>query len=340
MKDLTLQINLSAGDLGYAKMTVPVLVNAHRLHAAEKLAIVDCCRPQKTQVVDPDRRFPEPEFTRRVAQICNMAEELKVAGYFDRIVYLYPNDALRDQVSRKYLRGIIRETHDAGGVTLFGYLAAWEIPTTRYVLHYDADMLLYQECGFDWAVEAKRLMQKDKRVVSASPRLCPPLKTEQAIQKVKVYSRKNKGRNCIPSEGGWLNDWFSNRCFLIDRDRLRDCLPLLKGRFLWETILRKFLNRGYPPSSEMMLFHRLCDVGGWRLVLNTEQAWLLHPLGPDKLRRYLELLPEILHAISEKHFPEEQRGFENINLNAWENFLNNGSVQSTQKVEKAHHEAL
>jgi len=316
MHDTTLQINLSPGDIAYAQMTVPALVEAHRANVDEKLAIVDCCRPQRTKIVDPDRRFPEPEFSQRVEQICAIAEELKAKGYLNRIVYLRPGEPLLSLLSRKYLGNWVHETHDYGGCALISYLAALEVPKTRYILHYDADMLLYQISGYDWSVEAKYLMDREYQAVAASPRISPPFSKEKNISDAPSL---HEGRPLSTVEGGWRNDWFSTRCYLIDGEKLASYLPLLQGRLLLETLAMKYLNRGYPRSPEIMLFKRVGVAGGWRLNLKFEQAWLLHPA--TKPPRYLELLPQIQRAIQQGQVPVEQRGYADINLSAWEDFL-------------------
>lgn len=316
MHNVTLQINLSPGDIAYAQITVPSLVEAHRASVDEKLAIVDCCRPQRTKIVDPERRFPEPKFSQRVEKICAIAEELKDKGYLDRIVYLHPDDPLLPALSRKYLRNWVHETHDYGGCALMAYLAAFELTATRYILHYDADMLLYQASGYDWSDEAKYLMDKELNAVAATPRISPLFSKEKDIPDAPSLHEE---RSLIPVEGGWRNDWFSNRCYLIDRDKLSRYLPFIQGQILLETLAVKYLNRGYPRSPEMMLFRRVGRTGGWRLNLKSEQAWLLHPA--TKPPRYIELLPQIQHEIRQGQVPEEQRGYADINLSAWEDFL-------------------
>lgn len=318
MPNCTLQINLSPGDVAYAESTVPYLAEAHRDSVDEKLAIVDCCRPQKTKIVDPDQRFPEPGFSQRVEKICAIAESLKVKGYLDRIVYLRPNDPLFPLLSKKYLRNVVKETHDYGACALMSYLAGLEIPTTRYILHYDADMLLYQQPGYDWSVEAQNLMEKEEKAVAASPRTSPPFATEKNMTDAPSL---HEGRPFFSVTGGWCNDWFSTRCYLIDQEKLASYLPLLQGRLLIETLAVKYLNRGYPRSPEIMLFKTVGGAGGWRLNLKSEQAWLLHPA--TKPPRYLELLPLMLKAVQQGKVPREQKGYADINLAAWEEFLPN-----------------
>lgn len=316
MHDVTLQINLSPGDIAYARTTVPSLVEAHRANVDETIAIVDCCRPQRTKIVDPDRRFPAVEFSQRVEQIRAIAEELKAQGYLDRIVYLHPHDPLLSVLSQKYLRNIVRETHDYGGCALMSYLAALEVPTTRYVLHYDADMLLYQAPGYDWSVEARYLIDRQPQAVAASPRISPPFNQDDRVPDAPSL---HEGRPLIPVEGGWRNDWFSTRCFLFDRHKLSEYLPLLQGRTLLETLIVKYLNRGYPRSPEIMLFQQVGRSGGWRINLKSDRAWLLHPA--TKPPRYIELLPQIQYEIQQHRIPERQRGYADIILSAWEEFL-------------------
>lgn len=327
MAGITLQINLSPGDIPYAEVLVPALVGAHPRSVEERLAIVDCCRPQRTQLVDPEMRFQEPEFSRRVERICAIAEDLRKSGYFDRIVYLRRGSPLFATLARKYLRGLIRETHDCWACALMAYLAAFETPTTRYVLHYDADILLHQEPGFDWSTVARDLMDEHPRALMATPRVSPP--PRDAANGTDIPSQHNSGGILLGSEPAfWRVLWFSTRCFLLDRRKLEEFLPLLRGRFLGETLLRKWLKRSYPPSPETMLFRSAGEAGAWRMDLRTPRAWLLHPL--DKSSRFLNLMPRLLEAVQKGYLPDEQRGWEDLRLPAWETYLGTASLKHGQ----------
>lgn len=317
MHNVTLQINLSPGDTKYASITVPALAKSHRDHVDEILAIVDCCKPQKTKIVNPEQRFPEPLFSQRVEKIRAITEDLKRQGYVDRIVDLTPGNSLQAIIARKYLGNWVNETHDYGGCALMSYLAAFEVSHTRYLLHYDADMLLYQSLNYDWSVEARYLMEKAPKAVAASPRISPPFSQEKQLPDAPSL---HEGRPLTSVEGGWRNDWFSTRCYLIDQEKLSTYLPLIQGNILGETLVRKYLKRGYPRSPEIMLFQRIGRAGGWRLNLKSENAWLLHPA--TKPSRYLELLPQIKDSVLEGKVPVEQRGFADIKLSKWELFLN------------------
>lgn len=314
MHNVTLQINLSPGDINYAEITIPPLVNYHHQSVDEKIAIVDCCRPNKIQ-----NRFSEPGFSQRVEKISQIAEKLKAAGLLDRIVYLYPDDPLFEKTYRKYTNNLINVTHDSWGCALTSYLAVFEVTNTRYVLHYDADMLLYQAANYDWSVEAKSRMEKYNQAVAATPRVSPPFSEKKGLPDSPSLHKGDKP--AILDDGFWRVFWFSTRCFLIDKQKLFTYLPLLQGSYALETIMRKYLNRSYPPSPEVMISRRLLNANCWRLDLKTEQAWLLHPA--EKPIEYLKLLPQIQKAISFGQFPVQQAGYENILLKDWHSFLNN-----------------
>jgi hypothetical protein len=314
--NITLQINLSAGDLHYAKMTVPALVGAHRASVKRILFVVDCCKPQRTKIVNPDSRFPEPEFGRKVKTICEMAAQWRAEGLCTDLFLLQPESDLIPTLRAKYLRNVIKESHDCCGCGLLSYLAGLELPGTRYVLHYDADVLLYQKTGYDWGLDALACMQESASIIAATPRISPPFAPQRNLPDAPSL---HEGRPSTAVRDGWLNDWFSTRCFLIDKEKLARYLPLVKGRILWETLARKLLNRGYPCSPEIMLFRTVGGMGGRRLNLKTKDAWILHPTSkPDS---YVAMLPQILQAVREGAVPETQCGYSEVNLAAWERFL-------------------
>lgn len=319
MRDVTLQINLSPGDPSYARETVPPLIEAHKDSVDEVLLVVDCCRPQGTRIVDRERTFPKPEFEKDLGEIRSIASSFEEKGLADDVVFLEPEDDIIGHISGKYLRGIINETHDFGGTALMSYLAGLEIPDTQYVLHYDGDMLLHQADEYDWCVVAQEFMEESK-AVAATPRVSPPFATERQMGDAPSV---HPGRPFEPIEGGWKNDWFSTRCFLMDKEKLAEYLPLVQGRLLLETVVGKLVRHAYPRSPEMMFFKRIGKSGGWRLNLSSEQAWLLHPNNKGEL--FLELLPRIQSAISEGVVPEEQRGYANVDLEVWQRYFRNSS---------------
>lgn len=315
LADVTLQINLCAGDAAYAAQTVPLLVRSHA-GAAHRLLVVDCCRPQRTRIYDPDTRMPEPGFSARLARVRELAVQFQRDGLFEEIAWLEPGSTLFAALAKRYTRPWMTETHDYGGCAFMGYWAALDLPRTRFVLHYDADMCLHQAPGFDWAAEALRLWADYPQAVGATPRVSPP-----GFARVPADDAPSlhEGRPAERVPAGWLNDWFSTRCLLVDRERLAPHLPLVTGRRTVEYFLRRWFDRGYPPGPEALLFLVLGPRGLRRLNLADERAWLLHP--NSKPAVFLELLPDLLAAVQAGRVPAAQRGQSDIDLPAWQEFL-------------------
>jgi len=322
--DITLQINLSPGDISYANLTVPELVRLHRSAVREVVGVVDVCKPGRTKAVDPEVRFPEPTFSERVEKIIAIAEGLKSQGVLDRLVVLRPGNEIHELCKKKYLRNLVSHTHDWSGCALTAYLSAFEVVDTKYLLHYDADMLLYQAPGReDWSVTAKRWIEsppageEKEFVVAASPRHSPPFVPQGSPEDL---PERVCGVPTRPVPGGWLDNWFSTRCFLIHRPRLFETLPLLRGRVLIEHLARVALRKSWPLSPEVMMHHAIGRAQkGRRLLLGDQDVWLLHPA--QKPAEYLALLPAIMDSIRRGVVPEGQRGYANIALSLWQEFL-------------------
>ncbi|MES2267309.1 MAG: hypothetical protein V4520_11135 [Bacteroidota bacterium] len=310
MDDVTLQINISPGDINYAHLTVPALVSQHT-NIKKRLLVVDRCRPQKTTILDPDVRFPAEKFEKDAQTITSIANNLLAVGVVSDLYFLDPGDPVIKRLSEKYLRGLYETTHGAGGMVNMGYWIGFDLPNTKYLLHYDGDIMLYQQPGYDWVKNAINEMEPKPEVLMAVPRLCPPIAADMPSA--------HEGRPFQSYDNYWINDWFSTRHFLLDKRRLEKCLPLVRGRVMIELLIRKYAGRAFPLDPEILMFKSLSPRGVKRLMLKSQNVWLLHPV--IKSPAFLEKLPQIIAAISAGKYPEEQKGLENIDLDAWLKFL-------------------
>lgn len=315
MSDITLQINLSPGDVAYAHLTVPALLAAHPT-VAERLLVVDCCRPQKTRIVSPEERFPADSFRERVATVRSLAQQWLLEKRVDRVEFLEPGSAHFSHLARRYCRPWMRETHDYGGCAFMAYWAAFEFTQTRFLLHYDADMVLHQANAYDWSAYAQRHLERSDTLIAASPRTSPP---GFDIGGTPDAPTRHEGRPFAAIPGGWANDWFSTRCFLFDRVKLEQTLPLVQGKEAWIAAIKRIAGRAYPPAPEIVLFRHLAPRGFRRLNLGSRDAWLLHPT--RKPAEYLRLLPSILAEVKAGRVPDDQRGNSEIDVPAWTKHL-------------------
>lgn len=313
MQDITLQINLSPGDVNYAGLTVPALVGNHA-GIKKRLLVVDCCRPQKTKLIDPDIKYPVNIFNQNVEHITEISEQLLKGNIVTDVYYLKPGDKLFDHLSKKYLSGLYKCTHSAGGTANMSYWAGIELPETNHVLHYDGDILLYQKNGYEWCYEAINLLSKNPDSLFAVPRLCPPV-LNQAIDSPSLQ----EGRPLETYADFWKNDWFSTRHFLVDKRKLNKFLPLVTGKLMLELLIRKYSFRAFPFDPEIILFKSLAGRRGKRIILKNTDAWILHP--QEKPQLFLAILPQIIAAVTQGKTPGVQRGYENINTQAWKAYF-------------------
>lgn len=365
MSAITLQINLCPGDIAYAELTVPRLVKMYRPFCTNILAIVDCCPPQSTQFVNAIKKFAPDEFARRVSILKEMLARWQQEKLFDQVVYLKPGSDVFKSLSNRYLRGIVQETHDAYGHALMSYLAALDIPQTKYILHFDADILMYTQPGSIWLAEACDRLEKDTTLVAVSPRISPP-PTDQDVDSEVAPAIPNHPESGWLStwkvqsvEGGWLSDWISNRCFLIDKDRLQKLQPLIaddevsrirfhaqihqlcrrlaKGSWLGNlgdlpqlqpgdplsrrlrNIVKYRLLPIYPQPPEVILHNKLRSTGLYCLYLSKGDAWYIHPT--TKPADFLQLLPQLIPTIDRGEAPKEQQRFSEIRLHFWSEYL-------------------
>lgn len=304
----TLQINLSAGDAAYAAVTLPRLLRAHP-GCAERLLVVDACRPPRTRIYEPDQRVPLGPWRERLARVRAVAAQLLAEGQADRIETLEAGDPRFALWAARYQRPWMRASHDYGGCAAMAYWAGFDLPRTRYVIHYDADMWLHQAPGFDWSLAALAVWGEHPAAVAAAPRTSPPGFTLDA-------PTLHEGRRASRTPAGWLNDWFSTRCLLLDRERLAPHLPLIGPLWGFQLALRRWARRGYPPAPELVLHRALGRNRHHCLHLADERAWLLHPIRKDAA--YLDLLPRLGPAVDRGAVPPSQRGWADIRVAEWQ----------------------
>lgn len=353
--DITLQINLCAGDLAYAEQTVPALVATHRPDVREVLLIADACRPQSTPVLHSPGRFPAAEFADRVARLRTLCLRWQAEGLVDRVAFLEPEPARVRELNRKYCGRATPWTHDHLGHAFSAYFAGWEQAHTHYVLHFDADILLHQAPGFSWLRAAVAALESDPKLLAASPRIAPPL-PDAAGPMVDMQAAGIGWMptwRLTPNEQGWRSDWFSTRCHLMDRIRLGELLPLQPERGGWlagwsdglnrslfplydarawftdepvrgwrwfaDRVARRLAQRVIPPfplPPEVLLYEHARHHGRECFYLGDPRAWFIHP--DTKPAAFVSLLPKLLTETRAGRHPAAQRGFTGVRFADWQ----------------------
>jgi hypothetical protein len=351
--DITLQINLCAGDAGYAHKTVPPLIEAFRGKVDEVLVVLDCCVPQASPVFRPSERFDAVQFSERLERVRALCERWLSTGLIDRLECLKPGSAMIRDLNQKYTGEDTTWTHDHWGHAFTAYFAAWELPRTRYLLHSDADIFLYDATGGGWLRDAIRFLEEHSKVVSVTPRPAPP-----PADRNKMVELGMKDSGWSPTWRlekvfeGWNSNWLSTRFHFLDRTRLQALLPLVPSRgpggerrarrinewlfpaYEWRAwtakqsadvwpeplhrLFRKIAHHGVPPyplPPEVLFFERIAGTDAMTFYMDREDVWYLHP--ETKPQAFLEALENLLSRVPRGDFPEVQRGLSGIRFGEW-----------------------
>jgi hypothetical protein len=299
--DVTLLINLSAGDATYGYQTVKGLIEAHRSSVKEVILVVDTIKAQHATFYNHAKRYAEPQYSEKVQVILGAANRLKKEGLADRVIELKENDPAIKQLAKHYFKNRLTATHDFRGAPIAAYVVGMAACNTKYVVRYDGDIIIHQTPGSDWVIKGIAHLESDKTLIAISPNPAPPaVGTVLKISYTDIY-------------------WFSTRCLLFNKDLLTQQRPLLDYKYLPEFTLRKLMNRTYPPAFETVITRRLERKKLINRYLTNEEAWYLHP--EDKGDLFLNLLPEIIAKAKAGQYPADQGGKEILQLDAWKDFL-------------------
>lgn len=354
-EEISLQLNLCAGDSEYAGKTVPPLVRQLRDRAGEVLVVLDECRPQASPVFRPQERFDPAVFQSRLERVRKTVKEWQAAGLVDRVESLTERDEKIRRINRKYTGHGTEWTHDHWGHAFTAYFAGWELAQGRYVLHADADIFVHDGTAGSWLEEAVKTLATDKKLLAISPRIAPPIRGEEKSRMVRVGEKDAAWLPSWPLEvgpEGWISNWLSTRFHLLDRAKLEELLPLtgaggrlganwargvnaiffpLYGARAWTAqespdllpgflhrIFRKIAHHSIPPFPlpPEVLIHEANQQRGMKvLYLNREDLWFVHP--ETKPKEFLEVLEPLLARVPRGECPEGQRGLAGIQFGMW-----------------------
>jgi hypothetical protein len=357
--DVTLQINVCAGDVAYCGQTVPALVEVHRRDVQEVLVVMDCCRPQSTPFVHRPSRFPRPVFAERLRQLEAQCSRWLKDGVVNRVARLEGESRRLRSLNEKYTGARTAFSHDHLGHASAAYYLGWEAARTRYVLHFDGDILFHQQPGHSWVRQAVATLEQNARRLAVSPRIAPPPERSTVDTLVNLREMPQCGWMSTwplePVSEGWSSPWFSTRCHLLDRERLAALLPLTptRGRAAyqrshrcnailtplfaarcwtlpvpdhgpWNPVLRAVRKLGFKvpefPLPPEVLIHEHNQRQAVEVVyLNDPKAWFIHPHSKPEI--FHRLLPALLKSVSLGEFPVAQGGMCDIDFGAWESFL-------------------
>ena len=204
----------------------------------------------------------------------------------------------------------MRQTHSNGGYPILGSIAAIEESRADFFVHFDSDMLLYQDPGFSWIDQGIRLLRQNPDLLAVLPRSGPPHRDGRLRQQEETgeaFEPDARGIYCFKT--------FTSRGFLIDRRRFDRLLPL-RPRLPLVELLRNYLTaHNTMPEWETMIGYRLQETAFVRADLTSTRAWTLHP--DERGERFQAALPGVIARIEAGDYPPEQGGYYDLLLDLW-----------------------
>uniref|UniRef100_Q01XK6 Uncharacterized protein n=1 Tax=Solibacter usitatus (strain Ellin6076) TaxID=234267 RepID=Q01XK6_SOLUE len=225
-----------------------------------------------------------------------------------RCVFLSDIDRKRRQLARKYFGGSVTKARDHRGVPLFGWAAGIEAAETKYVVHFDSDILLHQAAGSNWINMGIGLAEEDTSALFISPLPGPPTSDGSLHGQDTVPSRD--------SHGNFRFKTFSSRRFLVSKERLESLLPTPAVHISRKR--RALMQLGHGNSIlpwEVSVSRALLESDHYRVHLASPTAWTLH--SPDHGPDWVRSLPDTILRIEQGRYPNAQAGHYDLILSAW-----------------------
>ena len=297
-----LSILVARTDTRFMLQTIPHLVRTSRFPFARRFLTVD--------TAPLGRRFGRRPGVGTPEELQACCEQLLRAGVVDAIVPIEYSPAYRRRIYRKYFAGPMRQTHSGGGYPILGSIGALEESRADFLVHYDSDMMLYQEPGFNWIDEGIRLLQAHPDLLAVLPRSGPPHangRLRQQEETGEAFEPDARGIYCFKT--------FTSRVSLVDRRRFDRLLPLRPRLPLGELVRNYLTAHSTMPEWEIMIGYRLQETEFVRADLASTRAWTLHP--DERGEQFESALPDLIARIEKGDYPAEQGGYYDVQFDLW-----------------------
>ena len=239
-----------------------------------------------------------------------ISQRLVADAVIDRVVELDHTIAHdRAVVSRYFDRPRIRRSRDHRNIPLFAWISGIEACTSRYLLHFDCDILLCQAPPYSWINEGIHLLRERSDIMSVAPHPGPPTPDGIFHQRPSAKWKRDDGFLAFNT--------FTTRRYLIDTDRFQELLPIPLTHCPWKKRVRRWLRgKGTANTWERHMKTALAESRFCRADLDTPHAWTLHCKARGKL--FEDALPQIIARIEAGEFPDQQAGHYNLKLELWQ----------------------
>ena len=296
-------------DVPFMMQTIPHIIRMCNYPFSQKVLAVDTGQLSGEYISRPH--------IGTLAELQECCDSLLASGVIDRVVDIDFGENYRRRVYKKHLGRFIPHTHNFRGAPVLGYIFLLEQTGSDYLVHFNTDMLVYQNSGYNWIEEGIKALTRYQEIVCVTPLSGPPTEDGSLHQTV-PYERDTRGFYRFKQ--------FTSRKFLIDVKRFERLLPL---KILWHVKKQKSDARRSPLQTkgpfaaqdeidrwENMVSSRLRETPYFRVDLDTRSAWALHS-SQNHGRDFVDNLPHLIQRIESGWYPPEQAGHYNLHLASW-----------------------
>ena len=278
-------------DVPFMMQTIPHIIKMCNYPFAQKVVAVDTSPLSGDYISRP--------CIGTLTELQQCCDKLLTSGVVDRIINIDFSEHYQDKVYVKHLGKFIGQTHNYRGAPILGYIFLFQEAQSDYLVHFNTDMLIYQDPDYNWIEEGIKAMRRHPEIICVTPLSGPPTKDGLLHQKV-PYERDPRGFYRFKQ--------FTSRKFLVDIKRFEKLLPL---KILWKAEAGRKLDKW-----EIMVSHRLKETPFFRVDLDTPSAWALHSSYTHD-QTFVQSLPQIIEKIESGWYPSNQAGHYNLHLRSW-----------------------
>ncbi|MBR8829150.1 MAG: hypothetical protein DSM107014_14845 [Gomphosphaeria aponina SAG 52.96 = DSM 107014] len=305
----SLWILVARSDLSFMMHTIPHLVKMNNFPFEEKVLAIDTAPLTGDKINRPGVGTLE--------ELSACTQQLLKKGIVDRVVEINYHPEYRDRLYRLHFATPLKPTHNYKGYPILGTIFTIEECKSDYLLHFDSDMLMYQNPLFNWVKLGMELMAKHPEIMFVRPLTGPP--TDDGTLYQSKYEKD--------PDGFYKFKFFSSRVYLINRQSFAKLLPLpiiwrsSRRKWVnnlpltWKNTLNYFTGKGALDSWEIMVSKKLETTKYVRGVLADPNAWTIHP--QHRSRQFITALPRIIEQIEAGIYPPQQAGHYDLKLELW-----------------------
>jgi hypothetical protein len=289
-------------DTSFMMHTIPHIVKMCNYPFEEKVLAVDTAEVSGHYAKRPN--------IGTMNQLRKNCRALVKNGVMDRIADIDYSESCRKKTYKKHLGSShIWQTHNFKGYPVLGSMFCIEECTTEHMVHFDSDMLLYQRNSCNWIDEGIQLLKKKRKLLFARAGAGP--------------GTSNKWKRI---------DWFGSRCYLLNKNRFDEFLPvkpvfwfkprrIIKSKLpVWmQNLLSKYTKLGFLDSWEKMISAAIKEKGYYSAYFNPKDSWTLHVKQHNS--EVIKILSEIIKKVESGKYPKEQAGFYDLHPECWKKYL-------------------